>query len=179
MIGLEEATTAGLVLAAAGGIWWDVREGRVPNALTGAALLAGLALGGLGGTEAFLSALAGAGAGFAVALPVFLVGGLGGGDVKLLAAMGSLLGIGQLPVALAATALVGGLMAGFEVVRQGAVRRTARNIFLIIVSFGRDSFGRWREREAGNPLTVGSPAAVTVPYAVAISVGSVAAHLVL
>lgn len=177
MMGIEEATTAGLVLVAAGGIWWDVREGRVPNALTGGALLLGLALGIWGGMETFVSALAGAGAGFAVALPVFLVGGLGGGDVKLLAAMGSLLGFGQLPAALAAIAVIGGLMAAFEVVRRGAVRRTARNIFLIIMSFGRDSFTRWKQREAGNAFTVGSPTAITVPYAVAIAVGSVAVHL--
>jgi len=176
MTGLEGLTTVALVLLAGGGIWWDLRERRVPNALTGTGLLLGLTLGALGGTGAFFSALGGAVLCFLVSLPVFLVGGLGGGDVKLLAAVGSLLGLGKLPVALLAIALVGGLMAAAEVIRQGAVRRTARNISLILATFGPESFTRWKDRSSGEALTVGAANAVTIPYAVAISVGAVAAQ---
>ena len=45
-----------------------------------------------GGARGAAMAVAGAGAGFAVFLLFHLLGGLGGGDVKLMAAFGALLG---------------------------------------------------------------------------------------
>src|SRR5262245_49416845 len=84
-----------LTAVAAVGAVWDVRTGRVPNTLTYTAVLAGLAL------NALLPAPAGLGLGAAAlgilvaAGPLFLVylaGGLGGGDVKLMAAVGAFLG---------------------------------------------------------------------------------------
>src|SRR5436190_4743482 len=84
-----------LTAVAAVGAVWDVRTGRVPNTLTYTAVLAGVAL------NALLPAPAGLGLGAAAlgilvaAGPLFLVylaGGLGGGDVKLMAAVGAFLG---------------------------------------------------------------------------------------
>jgi Flp pilus assembly protein protease CpaA len=86
----------GLLLAVtAVGAVWDVRSGRVPNTLTYTAILAGLVLNtvirkpaGLGAGPAALGMLVAAGP----LLLVYLAGGLGGGDVKLMAAVGAFLG---------------------------------------------------------------------------------------
>lgn len=167
--------TVGLVLVAAPAAWCDVRERRVPNAVTMGGLLLGLALAGImAGLAGLAAAAVGAALGLLVGLPVFLLGGLGGGDVKLLAAVGAFLGPGRLPLALLAIALTGGIMAAVEVVRRGAVRQTVLNLWAIVMSIGPGSFGRWRTRGAGGALTVDAASAVTIPYAVAIAIGSVA-----
>jgi prepilin peptidase CpaA len=63
--------------------------------LTGSIALVGLGLarGGLGRVGIWL-ALAGCLVGLALMLPGYLIGAMGGGDVKLLAAVGTLLGPG-------------------------------------------------------------------------------------
>ena len=80
--------------------------------------------------------MAGAGAtlGFAVFLVFYLLGGMGGGDVKLMAGFGSLLGPGAILWAAWIAAVAGGLMAAAYAVvltvrerhRAGAGRRSAR-----------------------------------------------------
>lgn len=178
-IPLDLLTSGGLVFVAAVGAWYDVRERRVPNELTVGGLALALALAAFAGWSGVLAALAGAGIAFAVALPVFLAGGLGGGDVKLLTAVGAFLGPGELPAALAAIAIVGGVMAVVEVVRQGAVARTLRRLGGIVMGLRWRTFTRWKGRASGEPLTVDAEGAITVPYAVAIAAGAVLAHLVL
>lgn len=72
----------------------DVRRGLIPNWLTFPAIALGLAMGALaagwGGLAGALSSLAVCGA---VPLALFAVGGMGGGDVKLFAAIGALVGV--------------------------------------------------------------------------------------
>ncbi len=71
----------------------DIRTGRIPNALTYPAILAGplLALLPWAGPDV-MSSLAGLAVAFLPALVLWALGALGGGDVKLLAAVGGLLG---------------------------------------------------------------------------------------
>jgi len=68
----------------------DLRTRRIPNVLTfgGAAVALGYALAsrGFGG---LLTSLEGWGVGLALFLPMFLLGGMGAGDVKLLACLGA------------------------------------------------------------------------------------------
>ena len=63
------------------------------------------------GWTGLLYGAAGAAAGFAVFLIFYLLGGMGGGDVKLMAGFGALLGAGRLVEAALWTAGVGGLIA--------------------------------------------------------------------
>lgn len=67
-------------------------------------------------------ALAGAVCGFAVFLIFYWLGGMGGGDVKLMAGFGAVLGAGRLVEAALWTAGIGGLLAvaviGFQALRS-------------------------------------------------------------
>ena len=80
---LALAGLASLILVA---VVWDVRERRIPNALTVTGLVLAIVLRLLEGQEALLAGLAGLVLAVLVALPLVALGGLGGGDAKLLAA---------------------------------------------------------------------------------------------
>jgi prepilin peptidase CpaA len=96
----------GVAVAAAG---WDVATRRIPNALTfGAALAAFAAHAWTGGWPGAAQALAGWAAGVALFFPVFALGGMGAGDVKLLGAVGAWLG----PLAAVWVALYSGIAGG-------------------------------------------------------------------
>ena len=90
----------------------DVKSATVPNWLTVGGLVAALGfrtcVSGRAGLEA---ALAGALLGGGILFVPFLVRGIGGGDVKLMAAVSAWLGIAHTLVFILATALAGGLWA--------------------------------------------------------------------
>jgi prepilin peptidase CpaA len=101
----------------------DLARREIANWIPVSALVAGTAWqmsqhGWRGG----LIALGGAAAGFAVFLLFYLMGGMGGGDVKLMAGFGALLGAGRLLEAALWTAGVGGILAvltiGFKSLRK-------------------------------------------------------------
>ncbi|WP_372832149.1 prepilin peptidase [Pontibacterium sp.] len=78
----------------------DLRRNRIPNWLTFSTLGIGLSLQLIFlGSDGFINGLSGAGVGLALLLPFFLMGGMGAGDVKLMAAVGCF--IGTTPVLLA------------------------------------------------------------------------------
>jgi len=105
-------TAAGAAILLAAAFVSDIRTMRIPNRLNVAALAAGLMFHTLAGAwsgwldaasgpwlgvlqaagRGFLEACAGAGAGFALLLLPYLLGAVGGGDVKLFAALGSWIG---------------------------------------------------------------------------------------
>jgi prepilin peptidase CpaA len=90
----------------------DVRRRQISNWIPGSALASGLVLqtaqhGWRGTGSALLGTLAGAG----VFLIFYLLGGMGGGDVKLMAGFGALLGAKRLFEAALWTAGCGGVMA--------------------------------------------------------------------
>jgi prepilin peptidase CpaA len=175
-----ESWVVGACVVALGGLaaWFDIRERRVPNSVTIPALAAGLAIGALGGWEGLGWALGGAAFGFFFALPFFLVGGLGAGDLKLLTAFGALLGPGRLVTAIVVMGLVGGAMAFVAMVQRRAVVRTFRNLWLLALTFGRSTYTGWKGEASEAWLTLDSDGAVTVPYAVAIASGALFAWFI-
>ena len=90
----------------------DVWRREISNKTSGGALALGLiaqtALYGLKGAG---NALAGTLVGFLVFLIFFLLGGMGGGDIKLMAGFGAVLGTAQILWAAFLTAIVGALFA--------------------------------------------------------------------
>ena len=73
----------------------DLRTSRIPNLLTFSAAAAGLAWHAFGGWAPLASALGGLALGLLLFLPIYLLRGMGAGDVKLLAALGAWLGPGE------------------------------------------------------------------------------------
>lgn len=107
----------------------DLRHRRIPNALTfGAAAVAlgfHAATGGLSGAGI---SVAGWAAGVALFFPLFALGGMGAGDVKLLAALGAWLGPYQaLWIALYGS-IAGGILAVVVALAQGYLRSAVTNL---------------------------------------------------
>src|SRR5215510_7126588 len=138
--------------------WFDIRERRIPNVVTVAGVVAALVLRLSAGVGPMLDGLAAAGLVLLVGLLPFVLGILGGGDVKLLAAVGAFMGTDRLFGALLVIAAVGGVLALFEAARRKALIRT----LVSTVSIGKQwaLFGR-----AAAP-TLESPGAMSLPYGV-------------
>jgi prepilin peptidase CpaA len=128
--------TAPLVGALAIAAVIDAHQRRIPNWLTFGLLLGGfgraLVVGGFGQFEwSLLGMLAGA----AVPLALYAISALGGGDVKLLAAIGTWVGPGPAVLVFMVEAVLG---LGIVLVQAIAQRRTGalfRNSALIAVNF--------------------------------------------
>jgi prepilin peptidase CpaA len=92
--------------------WHDVRTREIPNWISFC-----LGLWAIGAAAAgwhsvgWLGLFLGTALGFALSAPLFWLGGLGGGDVKLITALGAGLGPGLLLLALFWMALAGGVLA--------------------------------------------------------------------
>lgn len=100
------------------GAFTDVRTRRIPNWLTytgvGAALSTRCILSGWLGLKSSCAAIFVAGGLFSI---LFLLGAMGGGDVKLMTAVGAWAGLSQIVTILFTTAMAGGfLAAGYVVV---------------------------------------------------------------
>ena len=110
-------TPDALVFAAAlagtgAGALVDLRTRRVPDRVTLSLAATGLALAAAGfGRVGVVTACAGALTGLVLMLPGYLFGATGGGDVKLLAAAGTLLGPAGTMWAFLATLMAGGVLA--------------------------------------------------------------------
>lgn len=105
---------------------YDIRYRRIPNWLTLPTLVVGIGYHLItGGLSGFVFALLGTFVGFAVLFIPYLFGGMGAGDVKLMAAIGSLLGPWDVLFATAYTAIVGGIYAVILMV----VRKDNRKAF--------------------------------------------------
>ena len=90
----------------------DIRSRRIPNWLTYAAMLLGVGHHTLvNGVHGFFFGAAGLFLGLALLIVFYLAGGMGAGDVKLMGAVGALLGPKGVFFAFIFTALVGGIYA--------------------------------------------------------------------
>jgi prepilin peptidase CpaA len=152
-----------LVVAA----WTDVTARRIPNWLTVMGAVAGLAVRASMGLGPLWSGALGLALACLLALPLFLAGALGGGDAKLLMAVGAFMGLADILPAALAIALVGGALAIIEAARRGVLVPTLASCGLLLVSWA--TLGR-RGQTTSRPTGRGERLAV--PYGVAIAVGS-------
>jgi prepilin peptidase CpaA len=148
----------------------DVRTRRIPNALTfGTALFAIALQTWIDGTRGLGLSLAGWLVGVAIFFPIFALGGMGAGDVKLVGALGACLGpLGALHVALGA-AIAGGLLAVLVTLRIGYFSRAVANLWRL--------FGFWRTHGLTPmpDLTLAAGSGPRLAYAVPILIGTVGA----
>lgn len=146
----------------------DLKAQRIPNYLTLPAMLAGLAYHGLTrGLDGLAFAAAGLALGLAVMIVPYLLSLMGGGDVKLMAAVGAWLGVDDLFGAFLFTCLAGGLYALVVLARHGRLRRVLENIrgaFYVLIATRRLEYA-----------PVPAPAGSRLPrlcYGVAIAAGT-------
>lgn len=101
----------------------DAAHQRIPNIITYPLAACGLVChAASAGTTGLIFALTGILAGVALLLPFYMLGGMGAGDVKLLAASGSILGPAGIFTAAIYTAIAGGFYALFVLWRYGALQ---------------------------------------------------------
>jgi len=148
---------------------FDFRQRRVPNWLVLAGLLLGIGLNSFLYESAGLwMALKGFGLAFLIYFPLYLLRGMGAGDVKLMAAIGAIAGAANWLGILVITSVLGGIAAIVLVVSKKRFRKTFENIGTILASV--------RHRQApyeNNPqLDVGSSEGVRLPHAVVIAFGT-------
>jgi prepilin peptidase CpaA len=145
----------------------DVRWRKIPRLLTVAAFLTGLVVHWTRGD--FWSAAATALLGFAIGLSFFSLGAIGGGDVKLITALGAMLGFGPWTFAMEVTILAAAVMAMVQIIRRRVVVQTSRNVMAILKSWLTGGF------RAHPVINVQNSTMVRSPFAVAVAVGTLCA----
>jgi len=139
---------------------FDLRQRRIPNALTVTAMLAGILIHTTrSGWDGFTFSLLGLAVGGGALLIFFVFGGMGAGDVKLMAGIGALVGFRFAISVLVLTGVAGGIMAIGKMI-SWHWRPSAAAKELKPPEFPADS-------RAGD-----SPLKETMPYGVAIAIGT-------
>lgn len=108
---------------------WDVWQRRIPNLLTfGSAAAAVATHAWVDGAAGAATAVAGWLAGAGLFMPLVLLGGMGAGDMKLLAALGSWLGAGAALWTALFGSIAGAVYAVVLAVSHGMLGRVAANL---------------------------------------------------
>lgn len=147
--------------------WTDVTARRIPNWLTVSGIAAGLAVRALIGLSPLGAGALGVLVACLLALPFFVTGALGGGDAKLLMAVGAFMGFPDILPAALAIAVVGGMVALIAAGRRGVLAPTLASCGHLILSWV--TLGRRGRRSVGG---VATGERLAVPYGVAIAAGS-------
>lgn len=152
-----------------------MRYRRIPNWLTLAGILAGIAM------NTFLAwdspsrwsglffALKGMGLGFALYFALFAIRAMGAGDVKLMAAVGAMVGWEDWFGIFLLTAVIGGVLAVVLSIVKKRLGKTVFNVAFILSELkrGRPAYVEREELDVKHPQSVG------LPHGAVIAVGSV------
>src|SRR3954467_3874877 len=115
----------------------DLYTRRIPNPLTLGIAIAGLMLAAVGsGPLSMTQAVVGFVLGLVLMLPGHVIGATGAGDVKLFAALGTLLGPSRIGFAFAYTAIVGGALAVVVAVYRGRLNETLEGTATLVRTGG-------------------------------------------
>jgi prepilin peptidase CpaA len=147
---------------------FDLRTRRIPNWLTfgaaGAALVFHLFATGASG---FVQGVGGWATGAALLLVPYALGGMGAGDVKLVAALGAWLGPGDTFWLAMYTSIAGGVLALVVGVSHGYVREAWSNIWLLLTHWRVNGVRPFPE------LTLATGRGPRLAYAAPILVGTI------
>lgn len=110
----------------------DYRKFQIPNKLTYSAMITGLAWHTLSPYgHGIATALGGIGVGFLSLVPFFVAGGMGGGDVKLMMAIGAVLGMPLTFFIFLASSITTGIYALYIMLTQSCFMKTLDRLKLI------------------------------------------------
>lgn len=148
----------------------DGRKLKVPNWLTYHLAFTGLGFAAWsGGSEGLTWSAIGAAAGLLCLLPLYAIGGMGAGDVKLMAGVGAWMGPTITLWAFSASTVAGALMAVVMVLRSGEVIKhlaMSRRIVHEVLTL-KDPVRLAQVAAARKPTMM------MLPYAIPIAVGSI------
>jgi len=150
------------------GTVWDVAKRRIPNAVSLAAALSGLVVQVV--DRGGLAALSGIGAGaltVALLYRPWVVGGIGGGDVKLAAGVAIWVGLGKMIWYALAVSASGGVVAIVAYLLSVRKARGEMTTNLTLAAL----------QQRLPPVPTPAPGRVSVPYGVAVSAGALITFL--
>ena len=137
----------------------EVKDRRIPNWLTLAGMALGIGAAAIdGGFSGLRDSFLGLAIGGGVFLPFCLMGVVGGGDMKLMAATGAIVGYPIVLRVLTDTCLAGGLLAIGIMAWNGILLSTFQNVFRVLFGMPRPP-----KRPIKPPM---------VPYGLAIAAGT-------
>ncbi len=170
LFGARLGLLAGFLLAA---VFTDMKARKVPNRLVLAGIVIGLlAQAFLLDGEGIVSALKGLAFGFGLFLPLYLLRVMGAGDVKLMALVGCFTGSPAIFGVVLCTLLAGGVLSLVFALKLKMARQMLSNSIFMVLPGAAKIAG---DKVSANSVGVNSVG--TLPYAMAIAVGT-AAYLV-
>jgi prepilin peptidase CpaA len=149
----------------------DGKQLRVPNWLTFPMVVSGLIYSAwAGGWAGFQDGFFGMLVGLACLLPLYAVGGMGAGDVKLLAGVGAWMGVSATFYAFCVSTVVGAVMAVLMVLYKKSVSKHYSQLLLIL--------SEWltikNPKELSRIAAERKPSMLLLPYGIPICIGSIA-----
>ncbi len=151
----------------------DLRTKKIPDWLTGSGFVIGflmhLILGGF--VQVAGAVLAGLVSGL-LFLVLYLAGGMGLSDVKLIAATGCIVGISSIKDVLLASVFLGSILSLALAAKHGMVRKTIRNVFILLAHHTEHGLVAHPE------LNGSSPEALRLPFALPIALGCTTAFCI-
>lgn len=146
--------------------YYDVRYRRIPNAYVLATLVGGVAINGIfGGLTGLIASLGGCAMAFGLMFMLHIFGAMGAGDVKLFAAIGAVTGAHLVLPTFIIVVLTGGLLAMISIIRAGVLISTMHKVLQILVGM----LPGWDMPRFAVP----ADRTHTIPYGVAITIGSI------
>jgi prepilin peptidase CpaA len=133
----------------------DIRTRRIPNGITFGMAALGMTLAAIGLSGVSLaSSLVGLLLGLLLMLPGHFLGATGAGDVKLMAAVGTVLGLERIVQAFLLTAIAGGVLAAGLAIANRRLGATVRRTGKLVTAPG-DAKREIEAPEAGNRFAYG------------------------
>jgi len=148
----------------------DGQKLKVPNWLTAHLVVGGLAFAAWrGGGAALAPALEGAALGLALLLPLYAIGGMGAGDVKLLAGVGAWVGPAAVLWAFVTSAVVGAVIAVGMVAWSGQYARH----WALFQTIGAEIVAVRDPAKLAEAAAARKPTMMLLPYAIPLALGSI------
>jgi prepilin peptidase CpaA len=159
-----------LLLVLAVSLYTDVKRRKILNSVTIPSIVFGFLYYLFSqGVDGFFFSGKGFLAGFSFLFIPYLLGGMGAGDVKLMAAIGALMGTNFVFYSFIYTALIGGVISIVLILKKNGVKYSFKSFFFHLVFF-RSNLG---SLIAAND----KKSSILFPYGVAISLGTCCALL--
>ncbi len=148
--------------------WGDIKTRKIPNYLTLGTAVAGLAFNLVGrGLPGLAEGILGMLLGFAFLIPIYLLGGMGAGDVKALAALGAWLGPKLTVFFFCYMGIAGGVLALGYMIFKGLLWEKIKAGWVVLINF------ILCRPYGGAKMAPPSELSQGIPYGVAFAVGMI------